>query len=232
MGECLQARPGKKLFSNGCRKNVICFAQSAKGKQTDIQCIYKGLNAFFRNSIDVLHLFCVLFHSRNLFNNFKYTKWKVIWVCCLVYCCVGRHIAAWMRIPFLVYQRIYSKHSPFVCVTCGICRNLSTRNKEAVYQWSYFYFLEKCAVQTDLKCGGTTRLRKVTLRNPAKQKSECTYTIKPMSSKVCQVRIDFDMVLAQPTTPDNNSPPKCIDDKLVINDIELCGSNMNQHSWV
>lgn len=45
------------------------------------------------------------------------------------------------------------------------------------------------SVSTELNCGGSSRQRKVTVRNPAKQVTDCTYTIKPYSSKVCQVSV-------------------------------------------
>lgn len=47
---------------------------------------------------------------------------------------------------------------------------------------------------------------------------------------IFQIRIDFDALLAQPTISDGTGHPKCNDDKLVINEMEFCGSNMNQHS--
>lgn len=67
-----------------------------------------------------------------------------------------------------------------------------------MYEFNYFLsgkrlnFVWKCifrfdSVSNELKCGATTRFRKVTLRNPAKQVTDCIYTIKPSSSKVCQV---------------------------------------------
>lgn len=54
-----------------------------------------------------------------------------------------------------------------------------------------FYFFLICfatKVSGEIKCGATSRWRKITLRNPAKQKTDCTYTIRPASSKVCQVK--------------------------------------------
>lgn len=46
------------------------------------------------------------------------------------------------------------------------------------------------AVSSKLSCGGTSRLKKISLRNPSSIPSECRYTIKPSNLRVCQVTLN------------------------------------------
>lgn len=43
-------------------------------------------------------------------------------------------------------------------------------------------------VSSKLSCGGTSRLKKISLRNPAPIVNDCRYTVKPSNLRVCQVK--------------------------------------------
>ncbi|KAL1398688.1 hypothetical protein pipiens_008762 [Culex pipiens pipiens] len=89
-----------------------------------------------------------------------------------------------------------------------------------------------------LACGGTSLLKMTTLISPAQigtnggAASSCTYTIRAMNLRVCQLRLDFNTFnLAQPTA---DPYPRCVNDVLTIEnmDFHLCGANDGQHIYV
>lgn len=53
--------------------------------------------------------------------------------------------------------------------------------------------LHMIIVSSKLSCGGTSRLKKISLRNPSSIVNECRYTIKPSNLRVCQVRSDVSL---------------------------------------
>lgn len=82
-------------------------------------------------------------------------------------------------------------------------------------------------LSTDIQCGGTTSLKRPILVSPTVQNYVCTYTIRPSSSKVCQVRFDFEVFsLANPTLAQFY---QCTVDSFNVRDIVLCGQNSGQH---
>lgn len=63
--------------------------------------------------------------------------------------------------------------------------------------------------------------------SPTVQNLVCTYTIRPSSSRVCQVRFDFEeFSLAGPNIA---AFPQCASDRFNVRDIVLCGQNAGQH---
>lgn len=58
-----------------------------------------------------------------------------------------------------------------------ICRTIESQFIEKLY----------IAVSSKLSCGGTSRLKKISLRSPSPITNDCRYTIKPSNLRVCQV---------------------------------------------
>ena len=85
----------------------------------------------------------------------------------------------------------------------------------------------------NIPCGGNGHRKRHRIRNPSTLPTECSYTIRPLNQHVCQVRIDFDMVLEGPKIPKTTNAgqyPKCEEDVFSAEGIHLCGINQNQHS--
>lgn len=83
-----------------------------------------------------------------------------------------------------------------------------------------------------LKCGSSTSSKSFTLTNPDSPPNDCVYKIKKSSSKVCQLKIDFEINLAPPTFPsykNDLSYTQCVDDYLEIGGHQFCGRETNQH---
>ena len=85
-----------------------------------------------------------------------------------------------------------------------------------------------------LQCNETSTLKRTTLRNPSTVPDSCSYKIEPYSPRVCQMLVEFDMILAQPVFPVNSDrvSPECQKDSLSIGDLVLCGVNMKQHGEI
>lgn len=85
-----------------------------------------------------------------------------------------------------------------------------------------------------LQCGGTAKHKILEMRNPSQLPKECVYKIQPLNMHVCQIRVDFDVILQQPALPKptDKGGPKCITDSLTIAGLELCGNNQNQHGML
>lgn len=83
----------------------------------------------------------------------------------------------------------------------------------------------------NVACGGIGKSKRLQMVNPRQLPAECIYRIQPSSRRVCQVRIDFDTVLAQPTVPvaPATGSPICSVDSFSVGGLELCGTNRNQH---
>lgn len=69
------------------------------------------------------------------------------------------------------------------------------------------------------------------MQSPSQLPAECVYKIQPLNMNVCQLHVDFDVILQQPTTPKGTEKgiPKCDNDSFTIAGLELCGINRNQH---
>ncbi|XP_058822003.1 uncharacterized protein LOC131683758 [Topomyia yanbarensis] len=88
-----------------------------------------------------------------------------------------------------------------------------------------------------LACGGTSLLKTTTLISPAQigtngAATSCSYTIRAINLRVCQLRLDFNSFnLAAPTI---DPYPICSIDTLSIQnlDFNLCGENSGQHVYV
>ncbi|XP_019538188.2 uncharacterized protein LOC109409219 [Aedes albopictus] len=88
-----------------------------------------------------------------------------------------------------------------------------------------------------LACGGTSLLKTTTLISPAQigtngAATSCSYNIRAINLRVCQLRLDFNSFnLAPPTV---NPYPACHIDTLSIAnlDFNLCGENSGQHIYV
>ncbi|XP_062552459.1 uncharacterized protein LOC134217664 [Armigeres subalbatus] len=88
-----------------------------------------------------------------------------------------------------------------------------------------------------LACGGTSLLKTTTLISPAQigtngAATSCSYNIRAINLRVCQLRLDFNSFnLAPPTI---NPYPSCNIDTLSIAnlDFNLCGENSGQHIYV
>lgn len=86
-----------------------------------------------------------------------------------------------------------------------------------------------------IKCGSSTSSKSFTLTNPDSPPNDCVYKIKKSNSKVCQLRIDFEMNLAPPTFPSYKnelSYTQCVDDYVVIGEYNFCGRETNQHIYI
>lgn len=86
-----------------------------------------------------------------------------------------------------------------------------------------------------VECGSSTSSKSVTLTNPSTPPRTCNYKIKTYSSHVCQLRIDFKIIMAQPTLPSINNQleyPQCIDDFLEVAGYKFCGIETNQHIYI
>uniref|UniRef100_T1GF97 CUB domain-containing protein n=1 Tax=Megaselia scalaris TaxID=36166 RepID=T1GF97_MEGSC len=86
-----------------------------------------------------------------------------------------------------------------------------------------------------IKCGSSISSKTFTLSNPSNPPNDCVYKVKSYSSKVCQLRLDIEMVLAAPTVSNvqsgrNNT--KCVDDFLEIGEYKFCGREPNQHIYI
>lgn len=106
---------------------------------------------------------------------------------------------------------------------------LNEFGNEAINETNYLYH-----VLGKLQCNETSTLKRTILQNPSTFPDSCSYRIESYDSKVCQLRIDFDMILAQPTFPENSTvgSPRCLQDSLSIGDLVLCGVNMKQHGMI
>lgn len=83
-----------------------------------------------------------------------------------------------------------------------------------------------------IKCGETGRSKNLEMRSPSQLPEECVYNISPSSTSVCQLRVEFDLVLEQPTVETTGQAPKCNTDSFTIGDLKLCGVNRNQHGML
>jgi len=84
-------------------------------------------------------------------------------------------------------------------------------------------------------CGGSTSSKNINLVNPTNPPRECEYHIKAYSKYVCQIRIDWEMNLAQPTLESDASGltyAECTKDYFVVNGLKLCGTEVWQHIYV
>jgi len=84
-------------------------------------------------------------------------------------------------------------------------------------------------------CGGSTSSKNINLVNPTNPPRECEYHIKAYSKYVCQIRIDWEMNLAQPTLESNAAGltyAECTKDYFVVNGLKLCGTEVWQHIYV
>ncbi|XP_055379650.1 uncharacterized protein LOC129610892, partial [Condylostylus longicornis] len=75
-------------------------------------------------------------------------------------------------------------------------------------------------------------LKRTIIKNPTIIPQQCTYHFQSYNSNVCQLRIDFDMTLAQPTIPDGNNGLEsvtCLMDKFSVGNTVICGTNTKQH---
>jgi len=84
-------------------------------------------------------------------------------------------------------------------------------------------------------CGGSTSSKNINLVNPTNPPRECEYHIKAYSKYVCQLRIDWEMNLAQPTLESNAAGltyAECTKDYFVVNGLKLCGTEVWQHIYV
>ncbi|XP_053692383.1 uncharacterized protein LOC128740841 [Sabethes cyaneus] len=88
-----------------------------------------------------------------------------------------------------------------------------------------------------LACGGTSLLKTTTLISPDQigtngAATSCSYSIRAINLRVCQLRLDFNSFnLASPTI---DSGVECTVDTLSIQnlDFKLCGENSGQHIYV
>lgn len=68
------------------------------------------------------------------------------------------------------------------------------------------------------------------MQNPAQLPRECVYRILPINDHVCQLRVDFNIILSQPTVSNSTGGiPRCETDAFNITGLQLCGINRNQH---
>uniref|UniRef100_T1GLF2 CUB domain-containing protein n=1 Tax=Megaselia scalaris TaxID=36166 RepID=T1GLF2_MEGSC len=83
-----------------------------------------------------------------------------------------------------------------------------------------------------IECGSSTDKKSFTLINPSIPPNSCNYKVEAYSSYVCQLRIEFDMQLAQPTLPSAQNGleyPECVDDYLEVGGYKFCGRELTAH---
>lgn len=86
-----------------------------------------------------------------------------------------------------------------------------------------------------VECGSSTSSKSFSLINPSQPPRTCNYKVDAYSSYVCQLRIEFDFTLAQPTIPSAQNGleyPECEDDYLEVGGYKFCGRESNQHIYV
>lgn len=86
-----------------------------------------------------------------------------------------------------------------------------------------------------IECGSSTDKKSFTLINPSIPPNSCNYKVEAYSSYVCQLRIEFDMQLAQPTLPSAQNGleyPECVDDYLEVGGYKFCGRERDQHIYI
>ncbi|XP_067633960.1 uncharacterized protein [Eurosta solidaginis] len=83
-------------------------------------------------------------------------------------------------------------------------------------------------------CGASTAAKHIQLVHPQTPPRVCSYHINAYNNNVCQLRIDFSMILAQPSLPDQNGLwyVQCTQDYFEVNDLKFCGSETAQHIYV
>lgn len=70
------------------------------------------------------------------------------------------------------------------------------------------------------------------MQSPPLPPEECVYKIQPLNLNVCQLRVDFNVIMEQPSVPKDNGSIKCEFDSFTIAGLELCGFNTNQHGKI
>lgn len=80
---------------------------------------------------------------------------------------------------------------------------------------------------TNYKCGSTISLRSFSFSSPADVPQECSYKIKAVTSRICQMKLEFNNFSLAPPTFQPYS--RCLSDKMKADDLELCGENAGQH---
>ncbi|XP_011199380.2 uncharacterized protein LOC105223362 [Bactrocera dorsalis] len=84
-------------------------------------------------------------------------------------------------------------------------------------------------------CGASTAAKYIQLAQPESPPQECNYRINAYNNKVCQLRIDFSLTLAQPSVPDAHNGlwyVQCVNDYFAVNGLRLCGTEVGQHIYV
>lgn len=85
----------------------------------------------------------------------------------------------------------------------------------------------KSIESTSTKCGSTISLRSFTLTSPNDVPPVCSYKIKAITSKICQIKLEFNSFSLAPPTFQPYS--RCLTDKMSSENFELCGENSGQH---
>ncbi|KAL5277211.1 hypothetical protein ACFFRR_002436 [Megaselia abdita] len=83
---------------------------------------------------------------------------------------------------------------------------------------------------SSIKCGASTSSKSFSLVNPSNPPNNCVYTVKPSSSKVCQIRLDFDEMTLAP--PRSFNFTQCVDDYLEVGGYRFCGRESGQHIYI
>lgn len=82
-----------------------------------------------------------------------------------------------------------------------------------------------CGVQRNMRCGTQTNLITAEMNSQNHISGNCVYTIRANSLRVCQLRVDFNSILAGPSI----TTATCVDDAISIDELHICGTNMDQH---
>ncbi|CAD7086063.1 unnamed protein product [Hermetia illucens] len=90
----------------------------------------------------------------------------------------------------------------------------------------------QATIPVNVGCQSTSKYKWLNLVQPASVYQSCTYSIAPYSIYVCQLRVEFATVLAQPTSPNLIDSPTCRNGYIQIGRHKICGVNSNQHLYV
>lgn len=126
-------------------------------------------------------------------------------------------------------------------LACGATQKMGWEPEKVFSHWihqkrfknrSTILFSPNFRTARPLQCGGTSRQKHLEMQNPSRLPAECVYKIQPLNLNVCQLRVDFDLILQQPTIRNatEKGVPKCETDSFSVFGLELCGMNRNQHS--